>query len=540
MPTYSPVEHLRHLVKHARHAARGLRRAPAFSLIAFIMIALGNGATTAMHTALESVVLRPLPYTDPDRLVSLMHPTTAPGSGERKWGLSLAGYFEFRREAKSFTDLGVYRTSAYAIAGDGAPAEEVRVGVVTHTLLTTLGARPHLGRLFSEDDDRPGAPATVVLGHDFWTRRFGADPNIVGRTIQTSVGSRMVIGVAEQKLRLPMPGPFASTANLAGFGIEVWEPLRPNPNAAPQNNHALSGVARLAPGVTPGRADGELRAIVAKFPERFPTAYSAGFIKSYNFRVSATPLHQEVLGPTVARSLWTLFGAVGFVLVIASANVANLFLVRTEARGREAGIRSALGAGRGHFAAQYFAESLLLTVTAGLAGLAIAFWTLPLLLALAPSDVPLLGATSIGWRTIAFAMAASVGAGLLFGLIPLSRQSVAADACASGRGPTSSAAVGARRTRVGSRARGRAVAAADIVRSVIAEGRLTRRPGADVRGLAAVGSVLTLRPPSSIAAVGAHGAARRPAGGRVLGVAAARLRHRLCGGVPRGASVFKG
>ncbi len=439
MENGSRLEIIRGFPRELRHAARGLLRAPAFTAVAFVLLALGIGATAAMSTVLESVVLRPLAYTDPGRLVSLMHPTAAPGSGERKWGLSLAGYFEFRRESKSFSEMGVYRTSVYAVAGDGAPAEEIRVGAVTHTFFTTIGARPYLGTLFSEHEDRPNAGVTVVLSHPFWIRRYGGDRNVVGRTMQTSVGSRLIIGVAEPGVNLPKPGPFASTANLSGFGVDVWEPLRLDPNAPPQNNHAYSGIARLKPGVSASQAEAELRTIVAKFPERFPTAYSERFVKSYNFRVSATPLKDEVLGPTVARSLWTLFGAVAFVLVIACANVANLCLIRAEARSRETGIRSALGAGRGHLARQYLTEGLLLTVTAGAAGMALAYWSLPWLLAVAPEDVPRLGSTAMGWRTVAFAAFTSVVAGLSFGLIPMTRQSRASDAMrASGRGLTSS------------------------------------------------------------------------------------------------------
>ena len=439
MDNGSTIEILRGFPRELRYAARSLLRVPAFTFVAFVLIALGIGATAAMSTVLESVVLRPLPYADPGELVSLMHPAAAPGSGERKWGLSVAGYFEFRQESQSFSELGVYRTWSYTVAGDGGPAEEVRAAVVTHTFFTTVRARPYLGTLFSEEHDRPRVPAVAVLSHPFWLRRYGGDRSVVGRTLQTSIGSRLIIGVAEPGANLPRPGPFASTAGLSGFGVDVWEPLRLDPNAPAQNNHAYSGIARLKRGVSATQAEAELRTIVARFPERFPSAYSERFVKSYNFRVSVTPLLDEVLGPTVARSLWTLFGAVAFVLVIACANVANLCLIRAEARSRETGIRSALGAARGHLARQYLTEGLLLTVTAGIAGLTLAYWSLPWLLAAAPEDVPRLGSTSIGWRTVAFTGLTSVVAGLAFGLIPLTRRSAAADAMrASGRGLTSS------------------------------------------------------------------------------------------------------
>ncbi|HET9270850.1 MAG TPA: ABC transporter permease, partial [Vicinamibacterales bacterium] len=431
---------LRNFPRDLRHAARSLLRAPVFTGVAVFMIALGIGATTSMYAVLDAVVLRPLPYADPDRLVAVMHPTAAPGSGERQWGLSVAGYFEFRREAKSLADIGVYRTSAYAVAADGGfAAEEARVGQVTHTLFTTLGARPHLGRLFTAEDDQPNAGQSVILSHGFWQRRFGGDAAIVERTIQTSVGSRLVIGVAAPGLTLPKPGPFSSTADLAGFGVDIWEPLRLNPNAPPQNNHAYTGVARLKPGVSAEEADAELRTIVARFPVLFPTAYSERFIKTYNVRVSVRPLHEDVLGPTVARSMWVFFVAVGFVLVIACANVANLFIVRAEARMRESGIRAALGAGGWHLASHALAEGLLLTMVAGAAGIGLAYWTVPALIAVAPANIPLLASASLGWRSVLFAALAALGAGAVFGIIPLLRGRAGWEALrASGRGLTSS------------------------------------------------------------------------------------------------------
>jgi putative ABC transport system permease protein len=440
MDTGSRFEILRGFPRELRRAARGLLRAPLFAAVAIAMIALGIGATTAIFTVLDAVVLRPLPYADPGRLVAVMHPTAAPGgSGARKWGMSSAGYFEFKREAKSFSDMGGYRTSSYAVSGDNAAAEDASVAQVTASILTTLGARPFRGRLINEDDDRPGAPPVVVLGYAFWERRYGRDESIVNRSIRTAAGPRLVVGVAEPGLSLPKPGPFASTANLAGFGVDVWEPLRLNPNARPQNSHQYSGIARLKAGVSAEEAQAELSRITGTFPERFPTAYSAGFIKSYSFRVSVTPLHEEVLGPTVARSLWILFVAIGFVLLIACANVANLIIVRATGRERETGIRAALGASRVHLVVQSLAESLVLTGISGLGAVAIAYWGVPALLALAPTDIPLLASSTLDWRAILFAAGVSVAAGVVFALIPLVRQPARAPVLGgTGRGLTAS------------------------------------------------------------------------------------------------------
>ncbi len=233
-----------------------------------------------------------------------------------------------------------------------------------------------------------------------------------------------MIGVAEPRLTLPMPGPFASTANLAGFGIDMWEPLRLNPAGPFYNSHQYTGIARLKPGVTPDDAQRDLAAITRRFPEIYPNVYSPGFMKQYNFRVGVTLLKAEVLGPTVARSLWILFGAVGLVLLIACANIANLFLVRMETRRRETAIRAALGATRGDMAAHFLAESLLLTVTAGVVGLAVARWGVPGLLAVAPRNIPRLSTASLSWSAVALGLALSVAAGIAFGILPLFRRAV--------------------------------------------------------------------------------------------------------------------
>ena len=357
------------ITRELRHSARTLWRSRAFSAINLITLAAGIGATTAIYTVLDAVVLRPLPYRNADRLVSVLHPATVPGNGESKWGLSSAGYFYFKKENHTLEDLGGYQTSTATVTGVGS-AENVRAGIVTYSIFSTLGARAESGRLISADDDQPGAGKVVVLSHEYWERAFGGDRAAVGRMLQTSDGDYQIIGVAEPGLTLPKPGPFASTADLAGFGVDVWFPEQLNPNGRPINSHQYSGIGRLKPGVTPQQAQADFARLMTRFPELFPTAYSTEFLKKYNFRVGIIPLRDEVLGPVVGKALWILFGAVAVVLIIACANVANLFLVRLESRRREAAIRGALGGSRAQLAAHYLSESLLLTTTAGVAGIA--------------------------------------------------------------------------------------------------------------------------------------------------------------------------
>ena len=409
--------------REVRHAARALLRTPAFSAIAFITLVVGIAATTAIYTVLDSVVLRPLPYRDAGRLVSVLHPATVPGNGEAKWGLSSAGYFYFKQQNHTLEDLGGYQTGTVTVTSD-AGAENLRAGIVTASIFSTLGARAVAGRLITPADDQPDSARSVVLSYEYWQRAFGGDRSVVGRVLRTSDGDYQIIGVVERGLTLPKPGPFASTADLAGFGVDVWFPEKLNPNGRPINSHQYSGIGRLKPGVTAAQAQADFTRLMKRFPELFPTAYYPGFIEKYNFRVSVIPMRDEVLGPVVGKALWILFGAVALVLSIACANVANLFLVRLEARRRESAIRNALGASRSQLAAGYFAESLLLTLSAGAASIVVARLALSALLAIAPTNVPRLATAGLGWVGVVFALGLSLVAGVVLGAIPIFRRDV--------------------------------------------------------------------------------------------------------------------
>lgn len=426
--------------RNVTFALRQFRRSPGFTFVVTLTLALGIGATTAIYTVLDSVVLRPLPYRNADRLVSVLHPTTVPGNGESKWGMSAGGYFLFKNENHSFEDLGGYRTASITLY-TGSDAELVQTGEITASIFSTLGARAEIGRLIGPDEDAPGAARVAVLSYGFWQRHFGGDRNVVGTMLRTSDGPTQVIGVAEPGLTLPKPGPFASTADLAGFAVDLWTPLRLNPAGPFYNSHQFSGIARLKPGVTPEAAQHDLATIMAEFPAKVPSAYSPQFMKDFNFRVAAVPLRDEVLGPKLSKALWLLFGSVALVLCIACANVANLFLVRMEARRREAAIRVALGADRAQMAFHFLTESLLLTLGAGAAGLVIAQVGLRAILRIAPTDIPRLASVSLGGTSIALTIALAVIAGVVFGLLPLMRRDLDADTLRDGaRGSTVSAA----------------------------------------------------------------------------------------------------
>lgn len=425
-----------------QHSVHALRRARSFSVIATITLALGIGATTAIFSILDAVVLRPMSYRDPSQLVSILHPTNVPGNGERKWGVSIGGYYEFRKNARTIQSIAIYRSSGFTVTNNDA-ADLVQVGATTATLFPTLRARAALGRLIQENDDKPGAPPVAVLSHEYFMRRFGGDASIVGRNLETSSGPFEVIGVAEPGLTLPMPGPFASTSNLAGFGVDVWTALQLNPAGPFYNNHAYVGIARLKDGVSIEQAQAEFTRITGTFTTVLPNVYSSRFMTNYKFNTEVSDLKNAVLGPTVPRALWMVLGCVVLVLLIAAANVANLFIVRTESRLRESAIRTALGASSGHMAAHYLSESILLAGGATILGLGIAAVSLKFFPAIAPTNIPRLNTVSLSLASVAVSVVVALVLAALLGTLPLFRKFRIAALRDGGRG-----SAGSRRQRV--------------------------------------------------------------------------------------------
>lgn len=415
------MEWLSALRRETVRSVRTLSRTPSFSVIAVLTLALGIGASTAIFTVLDSVVLRPLPYSQPEELVAVLHPATVPGSGERKWGVSPGGYFHFRKNSQTLANLGIYQVGGTVVTGD-REAEVVDLAVVTSTIFDVLRARPALGRLVTADDDRPDSARAVVLGYAYWQRRFGGDPEILGRRVETSEGAYEVIGVTEPGLTLPLPGPFSAATSLNGVDMDLWIPMKLDPAGPFWNNHPYVGVGRLRPGHTADDAQRELATLTAQLPDVVPNAYTAGFMKQYNFRAGVTPLREEVLGPTLPRTLWMLFAAVLLVMSIAAANVANLFLVRFEARRREVAVRTALGADRRHLAVHYIAESLALCTVACVLGMVLSWAALRGVIALAPADIPRLSSVALGPWAIAFAIGVAALVALVFGVMPLFRR----------------------------------------------------------------------------------------------------------------------
>jgi putative ABC transport system permease protein len=393
------------LAREVRIALRSLRRSPGFTVAAVLTLGLGIGATTSIFTLLDAVVLRPLPYAKADRLVQVTSDVPGLGEGSR-FGLSVAGYFHFRENSRTLESLGHHGWGEGTLSGDFA-AERVSVAIVSADLLDVLGIVPAHGRPFQAEEERPGASPVVILGHAFWQARFGGD-EVLGRTIRLQGVDREIIGVMPPGVHLPQRR------------VAVWQPVSMDPAAAPVNAHWVTALGRLRPGVTAEDARRELARLTARFPELFPGAYSQEFMERYGFATRVDPLHGEVVGG-MARTLWMLLAAVGLVLLIACANVANLFLVRLEARRREVAVRRALGAGRRALAGHFFGESLLIGAGAVVLGVVFAYAGTRALVAMAPPNFPRLEDVGLTGGAVLTAVSLGVTTALVFGLLPLLR-----------------------------------------------------------------------------------------------------------------------
>ena len=391
------------MLSELRFALRRLRRSPAFALTAITTLALALGASAALFTIVDAVLLRPLEYPTPDRLIAVRN--RVDGIGPSPWGLSRAQYFDFERYASTLESIGVYVTNEFAFANpDGA--ERVAVALVSPPLFDVFRVRPALGRVFRDEDMRSGAPSVALLGHAFWVRRFGADPSVVGRTIEIETRPREIVGVLPPGFDLP------------DHTTAVWLALPLDRNAPPANSHFLNAIARLRTGVSMDQARAELQHLVARYPQIFPSAYDPAFMRDSRFASEVISLHEAVVGD-VKRLLWVLFGATAVVLLIAAANVANLFLVRTQDRWHEVQVRTALGAEPRHLMRHALGEALLLAMTAGALGIYIADAALSTLLVWEGLPLPRLEHVGLGWRVALFAGVLSIVTAVALGLMPM-------------------------------------------------------------------------------------------------------------------------
>ena len=386
-----------------RFGLRGLARNLGFTVITVGTLALGIGATTAIFTVVNGVLLKPLPFENQDELVSVLHRT----STSDQVPLSPAQYFTYRDENRVFEDIGSWDIGQVSVTGLAEP-EQLSATRMTAGLLPLLRVQPVTGRRFTEEDDSPGAPQTIMLSHAYWQRQFGADPGVIGIALRVDGTPREVIGVLPPAFTLP----YLEAAIYLPF---QWD------RAEASINFSYQGIARLSPGATIERAHADVERMIPMFAEQFPGA--TAMLDRIQFGANLRPLKQDFIGD-IGSVLWVLLGSVGLVLLIACANVANLFLVRAEERQREVAVRTALGAGRGQIARQFLLESLVLGLLGGLAGLGLAFGGVRLLTWLRPESLPRLNEISLDPTVLAFTLGISLLSGLLFGLFPVFRSGV--------------------------------------------------------------------------------------------------------------------
>jgi len=386
------------------HILRRLLQLPVFTSVAVLTLAIGIGANSAIFSVIEGVLLKPLPYPEPDQLVVLDH--SAPGVSLKSTGAAPFLYFAYREGGRVFQDVAMWTPDTVSVTGLAEP-EEVRCVLVTDGLLPLLGVKPALGRLFSKEDDSPAGPETVLLTAGYWRERFGGASAAVGRRILLDGRAREIIGVLPDTFRFLDEKPL------------LVLPLRLDRAKVFLGNFSFTGLGRLRRGATLEQATADVARLIPLSLAQFPPSpgFSAKMFQEAKLAPNLRLLKTDVIGD-VGSVLWVLMGTIGMVLLIACANVANLLLVRAEGRQQELAVRAALGATRGRIAGELLVESLVLGLVGGVVGLGLAYAAVRALVALAPGNLPRLDNISIDTTVLLFTLAISLLAGVLFGAIP--------------------------------------------------------------------------------------------------------------------------
>jgi putative ABC transport system permease protein len=393
------IEELRH---NLRYGARMLWKRPGFAFIAALTLALGIGACTAIFSVVHTVLLHPLPFAQQERLFVLWKQDTA--SNTPFVELALAEVSDWQEQSRSFTGLAAMPATVYGygyvLTGRGEPVQ-LESARVTGSFFSLLGVQPAYGRIFNEGDDQANGPKVVILSDRIWRARFDADPNIIGQSITLTEEGHTVVGVMPAIFEYPK-------------GVDLWLPIRTTiPARVAENRGAsyLKGVGRLRPGVTIAQAEAELNTIIARLAVQYPETEASGH------RVVITPLAAHLFGDA-RPALWLLLAATGMLLLIATANIANLSLARATARRREFAVQAALGAGRFRQVRQLLSESLILAFCGGAGGVLLAYWLIKLLVLVAPRDIPRIEEVGLNVTVLLFSLAVTLLTGIIFGLVP--------------------------------------------------------------------------------------------------------------------------
>lgn len=376
-----------------------------FTVTTVVTLALGIGANAAIFSVVEGILLKPLPYADPERLISVDH--AAPGVDIKNAGIAPFLYYTYRDQNRTLEDIGMWQSDSVSVTGLAEP-EQVPSIDLTDGVLPILKVQPVLGRLFSRQDDSPGAQATAVLSYGYWQRRFGGDRGVLGRRILIDSKPVEVIGV--------LPAGF----RFLDRDADLFQPMQRDRAKTFLGNFSFQSLARLKPGVSVATANADFARLIpvsiAGFPP-FPGGTTQMFVEA-RLIPQSQPLKDDLIGD-IGKALWVLMGTIGTVLVIACANVANLLLVRTEGRQHELAVRLALGAGWRQIAAALLVESATLAALGGAAGLALAYGAIRLLVAIAPANLPRLNEITVDGPVLLFTVAVSLAAALLFGAVPV-------------------------------------------------------------------------------------------------------------------------
>jgi putative ABC transport system permease protein len=430
-----PREHLTQLRQDVRYALRGMRRNPGFVAVSVLTLALGIGTNTAMFSVVYAVLLRPLPYADPDRLVALYNHM----DGNAALALSDPEYLDYSERTRTLA-LAAAATASVNLTGDAVDSERVVAAGVTATLFDVLGVAPALGRGFRAEEAATGGPRVVVLTERLWRRRYAADPSIVGKTIVVDGDRHEIVGVMPG--RFALPSEFGSDQSVSLLLPMAFDRTAPR---SQRGGHYLDAVARLQPGATLEAASADMATVLAGLKREYPEQHTQA-----NWMILLRPLRSDLLGPSRPIVL-TLLAAVGLVLLMTCANVANLLLARGEVRRRELSVRTALGASRFRLIRQLLTESCLLSLAGAALGLLVAGACQRLVLTVDPSTLPRVADMQLNVPVLVFTLVVAVGTGLLFGLIPalqISRDSVSDAMAAGGRGATDGMRGGLRATLV--------------------------------------------------------------------------------------------
>ena len=391
-----------------KYALRMLKKNPAFTIVAILTLAVGIGANSAIFSVVNSVLLRPLPYRQPHQLVRVY--SEFPTMQLKKFWLSPPELVDIQREAKSWETIGAWAPGGQNV---GTASEPLRVtsAAITRSMIDVLGVQPERGRNFTEEEDRNGGPSVAIISHGLWQKGFGGASDIIGKQIQVDSAPTTVVGV--------MPASFAFPPG-SNDQVDVLLPFQFNPaNPGGRGNHYLSVIGKLKPGVTIDQAQSEMTSLMAGWKSESRARH---LLNPEFHPVVMLGLHEDVVG-SARKAVWLLMAAVGFVLLIACVNVANLLLARAESRHREFAVRLALGAGLKRMVRQFVAEGFVLVLIASMLGVVLAFAGLKVLLLFAPDSVPRTDEISVGLPVLAFTIAVAVVAVFLFGLAPLAQVS---------------------------------------------------------------------------------------------------------------------